>query len=51
MGQAPTKAPITTYTHLMPDQVRRHYEKAIRQEFQPAIKAMKQRLKELGPFE
>ncbi|MBL8792397.1 MAG: hypothetical protein JNM56_00685 [Planctomycetia bacterium] len=48
MGQAPTKAPITTYTHLAPDQVRKHYDKAIRQEFRPAVNALQQRLKELG---
>jgi hypothetical protein len=48
MGQAPTKAPITTYTHLTPEQLRKHYEKAICQEFRPAVKALQHRMKEVG---
>jgi integrase len=52
MGQAPTKAPITTYTHLAPDQVRKHFDKALQEEFEPVVKALQARmgtLRFLGP--
>lgn len=48
MGQAPTKAPITPYTHLAPDQIRKHYDRALRQQFRPVVKALQQRMKEMN---
>jgi integrase len=44
MGQAPTNAPITTYTHLAPEKIRNHYDRAIQQEFQPVLGALQRRI-------
>jgi integrase len=48
MGQAPTKAPITPYTHLAPDRLHKHYDSAIRKEFKPALKTLADRINQLG---
>ncbi len=48
MGQAPTRAPIATYTHLSTDQIRTWYERAISREFDLLVKALKERSSELS---
>jgi len=48
MGQSFGRAPIVTYTHLGEDKLRQHYEHALRTEFDSIVRAIDQRIDELG---
>jgi len=46
MGQSPGKAAIVHYTHL--NKIKEHYERAVKLEFRPIVKAIEKRVLQLG---
>jgi hypothetical protein len=46
MGQSPGKAAIVHYTHL--NKIKEHFERAVKQEFRPIVKAIEKRQRQLG---
>jgi len=46
MGQSPGKAALVHYTHL--NKVKEHYERAVRREFGPIVRAIERQCQQLG---